>query len=120
LKNKGFDFEFYKDISDSDLVRLYENSTLLMFLSTYEGFGMPIVEAQNFGLPVIASNLNVFKNEVCLNSCLYVDINKNIMLNSYIEVIMSNYAHYVGLSYSNAARFTQESYFHKINQIIES
>lgn len=34
----------------------YKNADLLAFVSTVEGFGLPIVEAQSTGLPVITSN----------------------------------------------------------------
>lgn len=35
---------------------LYRNSSLFVFPSLYEGFGLPILEAQSFGIPVVASN----------------------------------------------------------------
>ena len=36
----------------------YANANLLLFASTLEGFGLPIIEAQTVGLPVITSNLD--------------------------------------------------------------
>ena len=55
--NKCFSYQIGADISDSDLIDLYDSSDLLLFASTYEGFGMPIIEAQSRGLPVITSNI---------------------------------------------------------------
>ncbi len=43
-------------VSDGELVSLYRNSTLFIYPSLYEGFGLPIIEAMRFGTPVIASN----------------------------------------------------------------
>ncbi|MEN8154714.1 MAG: glycosyltransferase family 1 protein [Acidobacteriota bacterium] len=40
---------------------LYKKAKLLVFPSHYEGFGLPLLEAANSGLPVIASDLKVFK-----------------------------------------------------------
>lgn len=38
------------------LVSLYKNASALMFPSLYEGFGLPIIEAQAFGCRVVTSN----------------------------------------------------------------
>jgi glycosyltransferase involved in cell wall biosynthesis len=43
-------------ISDLNLISLYKNSLGLVFCSLYEGFGLPILEAQSLGLPVVVSN----------------------------------------------------------------
>ena len=43
-------------IEDSDLNLLYSNSLFFTFLSQYEGFGMPPLEAMQAGTPVITSN----------------------------------------------------------------
>jgi len=43
-------------IEDSDVNALYSNSLFFTFLSQYEGFGMPPLEAMQAGTPVIASN----------------------------------------------------------------
>lgn len=43
-------------ISDSQLVALYQNSSVLVHPSRYEGFGLQILEAMACGLPVICAN----------------------------------------------------------------
>lgn len=42
-------------VPDSDLVRLYNAATVLVFPSLEEGFGLPAIEAMACGTPVIAS-----------------------------------------------------------------
>jgi len=44
-------------VSDDELISLMSNAKGMVFPSLYEGFGIPIIDAMNFGLPVIASNL---------------------------------------------------------------
>ena len=44
------------DVSARSLNALYSGATALVFLSLYEGFGMPILEAMAAGAPVIASD----------------------------------------------------------------
>lgn len=47
-------------VSNDDLVKLYSCADIFMFMSTNEGFGLPVIEAMACGCPVITSN----------NSCL--------------------------------------------------
>jgi glycosyltransferase involved in cell wall biosynthesis len=44
-------------VTENELEWLYQNATLLLFPTIYEGFGFPLVEAFQRGLPVIASNI---------------------------------------------------------------
>ncbi|MCR5003940.1 MAG: nucleotidyltransferase family protein [Bacteroidales bacterium] len=43
-------------VSDEDLVRYYSNARSFVFPSFYEGFGLPVIEAQACGCPVVSSN----------------------------------------------------------------
>ncbi len=43
-------------VSTQELTQLYEQAAALVFPSTYEGFGNPIIEAMEAGCPVICSN----------------------------------------------------------------
>ena len=43
------------------LVELYKGSTGLIAASLAEGYSLPIVEAQYFGLPVLARDLPIYK-----------------------------------------------------------
>lgn len=47
---------FAGHVSDADLVALYQGAVAVAFVSLYEGFGLPIIEAMAAGAPVLASN----------------------------------------------------------------
>lgn len=42
-------------VSNADLQRLYASASLFAFLSHYEGFGIPVIEAMSAGAPVLIS-----------------------------------------------------------------
>lgn len=72
LRSLDLDWTSAQRLSGEEVVREYLESDLLVFASTYEGFGLPIVEAQAIGLPVIASNIAPM-TDVAGNAALFVD-----------------------------------------------
>jgi glycosyltransferase involved in cell wall biosynthesis len=42
-------------VTDEELSALYHNALALVFISTYEGFGLPIIEGYSAGIPVLTS-----------------------------------------------------------------
>lgn len=50
----GNNYIEYGRISNDDLNRLYNKAFALIYPSLYEGFGLPVVEAQKAGCPVLA------------------------------------------------------------------
>lgn len=56
LLDYNLEYECTPDLSDQEILRAYEQCDLLLFASTREGFGMPILEAQSVGRPVVTSN----------------------------------------------------------------
>lgn len=48
-------------LSDEQLGELYAQARFLAFPSRYEGFGLPVIEAQAYGTPVLASDIPVLR-----------------------------------------------------------
>ncbi len=46
---------------DEQLARLYKNAKAFIQISLSEGFGMPITEAKQFGLPLVLSDIPIFR-----------------------------------------------------------
>ena len=59
-------------VTDRQLGALYQNAFAFVHPSCFEGFGYPLVEAMSFGLPVLCSNLSVFR-EIGGDTPLYFD-----------------------------------------------
>ncbi|QAX82488.1 glycosyltransferase family 1 protein [Pseudomonas sp. DTU12.3] len=51
----------FNDLSDTSLEHAYAHSKALVFPSFVEGFGLPLVEAMQRGLPAMASDIAVFR-----------------------------------------------------------
>ncbi len=61
---------YYFSGDDTLLSYLYKNAKLFVFPSQYEGFGIPLLEAMAMGCPVLASDIDVFR-EICKNGVNY-------------------------------------------------
>lgn len=57
LVRHRIDYTAASDVSDDELVQYYRSADMVVFASTYEGFGLPIVEANATGRPVVTSNV---------------------------------------------------------------
>jgi len=49
---------FLDNVSDAELLYLYKKADVLINISLYEGFGLPVLEAMSFGTPVICSDIS--------------------------------------------------------------
>jgi glycosyltransferase involved in cell wall biosynthesis len=58
-------------ISDEILLNLYARADALLMASAGEGFGLPLIEAAQHGLPIIARNLPVFREIAGDNACYF-------------------------------------------------
>ena len=80
-------------ISDEYLDLIYFNATCLIAASDDEGFGLPLIEAAKYNMPIIASDINVFK-EVAGDCAFYfydrtgTGLSKSIT--NWIELYKSN------------------------------
>lgn len=59
-------------VSDELLAKLYANAIAFVFPSTYEGFGIPVIEAFACGAPCILSDISIFR-EIAQQAAIYFD-----------------------------------------------
>ncbi len=57
-------------LTDLEIANKYRTCDLVTFVSTYEGFGMPIIEANAIGRPVVTSNIRPHRDVAGNAACL--------------------------------------------------
>lgn len=94
-------------LSEEALCLLYNNAYCLLYLSEYEGFGIPVVEAQQCGCPVIAMNKS---------SIPEVAGEEAILINDLRKVDMQTLR--TGKKQKEKARFSWDSCYSRIRPLL--
>lgn len=103
LKHK-ITYSQIQDISNEQIIQEYQNCDIVSFASTYEGFGMPIIEGQAVGRVVVTSDIEPM-NEISNGSCPLVNpFDIESIKGGFMEAI-SNYDYYENLGEKNVKRF---------------
>jgi glycosyltransferase involved in cell wall biosynthesis len=76
-------------VSDSELPRIYSNAVALIYPSTYEGFGLPLVEAMASGIPILASDTEI-NREIARDVANYFPAGDFSALASGLQVILAD------------------------------
>jgi glycosyltransferase involved in cell wall biosynthesis len=76
-----YGIKFLGYVSNAELSELYSSALIVYYLSIYEGFGLPILEAQSYGVPVVVSNSSCLpeiagKGSICVDPKNLDDIAK--------------------------------------------
>jgi len=74
----------FNNLSDTSLEYAYAHASSLVFPSFVEGFGLPLVEAMKRGLPVMGSDIAVFR-EIGRDFMAYFDLNNPQSLADLID-----------------------------------
>ncbi|MCD7963240.1 MAG: glycosyltransferase family 4 protein [Rikenellaceae bacterium] len=110
---------FLDYVERNDLPLIYQNASLFVFPSIYEGFGIPPLEAMASGIPVIVSNAGALP-EITSGYCLYTDPYSVEELSMKIELGLNSTPDYVSEAYKHARSFTWEKCWSETKKVYES
>jgi glycosyltransferase involved in cell wall biosynthesis len=111
LQRSGIRYSNTPCATDAELVQAFRNCDLVAFVSTYEGFGLPIVEANATGRPVVTSNLLSMPEVAGEAACLVDPFDVAAIRNGILRVWRDG-AYRQGLTeagFQNVKRFTAEA-----------
>jgi glycosyltransferase involved in cell wall biosynthesis len=72
VKVDGDRVQRLENVDDEELARLYRGAVAVVYVSLYEGFGLPVLEAMASGTPVVASDEPALR-EVAGDAAVYSD-----------------------------------------------
>ena len=107
LKRSSIRYEIRVNLTDQEMADQYINADIILFPSTYEGFGLPIVEGQKAGRPVITSDLDPMR-EVAGGAACLVDPYSVVSIHEGVMKIISDSHYREGLvrqGFQNVERF---------------
>ncbi len=102
-------------VSSAELNQLYNKALCLLYPSLYEGFGIPILEAQKAGCPVICNNISSIpevagNGAIILNDCTAESVSHSIdiLLNekNFLSLIKKGHQNSLRFSWSKTANKT--------------
>lgn len=107
LKKNKIIYKNFTNITETKLIDCYNQALVLLFPSLYEGFGLPIIEAQRMCVPVITSNLSPMK-EIVNNSTVLVNPRNIKDIKSKLKRIINNRSlrnNIIDKGYKNSFRY---------------
>jgi asparagine synthase (glutamine-hydrolysing) len=110
LEAAGVSYETGEHLSEDEMVRRYRSADIVCFASLYEGFGMPVLEAQATGRPLITSDIEPMKSIAGGGACL-VDPRSPESIRGAVRRILDDDAFRSGLvdrGFVNVSRYSQE------------
>jgi glycosyltransferase involved in cell wall biosynthesis len=89
MDDNHIDYRIFFGLSELELADLYQTADFLIYPSLYEGFGLPILEAQKAGIPVLTSDLSPMR-EVAGGGALLVDPQDSASISYGIRSLLSD------------------------------
>lgn len=119
LDEKGTLYENHYDVSYDEIASLYRRCDIVSFPSLYEGFGLPILEANAAGRPIISGDIETLR-EVGADAACFVDpYSVRDIRDGFVKLIRDEEyrKRLVVRGLNNLSRFSPEIIAEKYNKI---
>lgn len=104
LNANSISYENVFNLTDEEILQEYINCDIVNFPSLHEGFGMPIIEGQSIGRPVLTSNLSPMK-EVAADAAVLIDPTCPESIRKGHETLLQDSEEYIQKGLVNIKRF---------------
>lgn len=104
-------------VSDAELAALYASARCFVFPSTYEGFGIPALEAMGLGCAVVASRIPALQ-EVCSEAAEFCDPLDPADIAAAVERVACDIERRSALQHAGRARAARFSWDKTADQLI--
>jgi glycosyltransferase involved in cell wall biosynthesis len=78
-------------LSQEEIIEWYKKTDIVIFASLFEGFGLPILEAQATGRPVITSNISPMKEVAGDGACLVDPLSVHEIRQAVLKICGSDF-----------------------------
>lgn len=122
LRESRVRYENYFNLPQPEVVSRYVGSDMVCFASTYEGFGMPILEGQAVGRPVVTS-LTSSMPEVAGDAACLVDPFDVQSIRGGIQRVVADQEYredLVARGFANVQRFSAQRIAHQYMSVYQS
>lgn len=96
LRRNG-DIEYRNYCSDDEIERAYGEALFSVYSSCYEGFGLPILESLERGVPCLTANFGAMAEAAGNGGCLLVDVNDDKAVEDAVVRLVTDPALRAGL-----------------------
>ena len=114
----GNNWQHFIGVSTDTLNKLYNFAQLLLYPSAYEGFGIPVIEAERAGCPVIALNASSIP-EIAGNQQLLLqktDVQESIEKINYLQSYRSKV---IANGIANSRKYSWDTCFDKVRDFYQ-
>jgi len=111
LQKCGTDYENRINLSREEIVQAYIDCDLVTFISLGEGFGVPIIEAQASGRPLVTANIPPMSDVAGPGSCQVSPLDETAMRSAILRIINDEAyrARVVEAGLHNAEKYSPQS-----------
>lgn len=110
---------FLDFVADEELPSLYQNAACFALPSLYEGFGLPVLEAMSYGVPVVVSNTSSLP-EIAGDAGIYVDPERSESIaEGLAKALTHNNADRIKKGKALAKMFTWERAADQVMKVLE-
>ena len=106
-------------IKEKEIKKIYSESLIYVFPSLDEGFGIPLIESMKSEVPIICSDIEIFK-EIGRDSVLYFKASNHIDLYEKLNILINDSdlrKKLIKLGKENVKRFNRNNFIKEFEKI---